>query len=154
MSTDISSVQRLVPTSHSGSSAKPSGGAVGIVASANPSLEKVKTEEVEGKDLTAVGQAMAAKAQAEEEQVEAVDASEVTEAVEFVNSQVQSYTRNLEFSVEEDTGETVVRVYDTETEELVRQIPSEDMVELVRRLQEHREASSDSVEGLLLKVTA
>ncbi|VAW84380.1 hypothetical protein MNBD_GAMMA16-494, partial [hydrothermal vent metagenome] len=31
---------------------------------------------------------------------------------------------------------------------------SEDMVELVRRLQEHSEASSDSVEGLLLKVTA
>jgi len=123
------------------------------VTNANKPAEEPKTEAVEGKGLTAVGQAAAAQAQ-EEEQAEAVETSEVMAAVEFVNSEVQNYTRNLEFSVEEETGETIVRVYDTETEELVRQIPSEDMVELARRLQEQHEASRDSVEGLLLEVTA
>jgi len=156
MSTDINSLQRLVPMSSSGSSSNtnptpiPSGTSVG---NANKPPDKSQTEAVEGKELTAVGQAAAAKVQ-EEEQTEAADAADVMAAVEFVNSQLQSYTRNLEFSVEEETGETIVRVYDTETEELVRQIPSENMIELARRLQEQHETSRDPVEGLLLEVTA
>jgi len=46
-------------------------------------------------------------------------------AVSKLNDYVQNIQRTLSFTVEENTGITVVQVYDSETEELIRQIPAE-----------------------------
>jgi flagellar protein FlaG len=42
----------------------------------------------------------------------------------------------LQFSVFEETGQTVVRVVDKDTGELVRQIPTKELLELAARLED------------------
>ncbi|MGV7211407.1 flagellar protein FlaG [Oxalobacteraceae bacterium A2-2] len=58
-----------------------------------------------------------------------------------VNSQVQ-------FSIDDDTGGTVVKVVDTETKQVLRQFPSEQALEISKDLQK-QEASA--MKGLLIK---
>ncbi len=60
----------------------------------------------------------------------------LTEVVSHLNDLVRELHRELEFSVDEDSGDTVIKVIDRETEEVVRQIPSEELMRLRARLQE------------------
>lgn len=84
------------------------------------------------------------KQQAEERQktpaealAEAAKAKQVAEeVVTGLNELVQDLHRELQFSVDEESGETIIKVIDRETDEVVRQIPSEEVVRLRRRLQE------------------
>ncbi len=85
----------------------------------------------------------------------AVQQVSVNEAVSFINNRFQELQRDLKFSVEEKTGMVLVQVYDSETEELVRQIPGEQVVKMAQFLQEQREGAEDlSVDGFLLKEEA
>jgi len=47
----------------------------------------------------------------------------------------------LQFSIDEDTGKTIIKVMDVHTEEVIRQIPTEEAVKIARTL--------DKVQGLL-----
>ena len=62
-------------------------------------------------------------------------------AAETINRQLQTVAPNLRFSVDEDTGKTVVRVVDTGTGEIIRQVPSEEVLAISRSL--------DRLQGLL-----
>jgi flagellar protein FlaG len=55
-------------------------------------------------------------------------------AVSKLNDYVQNVQRTLSFSVDKDTGMTVVKVIDTQTNELVRQIPAENVLKLAADL--------------------
>ena len=59
---------------------------------------------------------------------------QVEQAVAKLNDYVQQSQRKLEFQVDEDSGQTVVKVYDKSSEELIRQIPNEEALELAQRL--------------------
>ncbi len=59
-----------------------------------------------------------------------------------VSAQVQMLQRSLHFSVDEKSGEPIVRIVDSETKELIRQIPSEELLAIGERLR--------STTGLLL----
>ncbi|MDH2241442.1 flagellar protein FlaG [Pseudomonas sp. GD03909] len=63
---------------------------------------------------------------------------DVEEAVERIRTQVQTLQRNLNFSVDDSTGEVVVQVLDGDSGKVVRQIPSEDILRLADRLDEMR----------------
>lgn len=76
------------------------------------------------------------------------NAEDLREAVRELNSYVQNVQRNLQFSVDEGSERTVIKVIDAQTEELVRQIPSEEVLALARHL---REMSSEQVSGLLVQ---
>ncbi|TPW13312.1 MAG: flagellar protein FlaG [Halothiobacillaceae bacterium] len=78
----------------------------------------------------------------------------ITEAVTYYNKQMQKFQTNLEFSVEEETGMVLVKVYDAETEELVRQIPSEQVVKMARFMHEQSGVDAGRIEGLLLEEQA
>lgn len=69
---------------------------------------------------------------------------ELKEAVKDINRAMQQSNRNLEFSVDADTSKLVVKLTDTETGELIRQIPSEETLAISRSLGEFQQ-------GLLLK---
>jgi len=69
-------------------------------------------------------------------------AEELKHVVQAVNRQIQTTVPNLRFSVDEDTGKTVVRIVDTDTGEIIRQVPSEEMLAISR--------SIDRLQGLLL----
>ena len=59
---------------------------------------------------------------------------EVKEAVSKLNDFAQKTQRDLNFQVDEDSGKTVIKVYDRHTETLVRQIPNEEALEMAKRL--------------------
>lgn len=59
---------------------------------------------------------------------------EVQEAVSKLNEYVQNTQRNLDFQLDEESGKTVIRVYDRQSEQLVRQIPDEVALELAKNL--------------------
>ncbi len=70
---------------------------------------------------------------------DAMNADELGKAVEDVNQFVNSQGRTLNFSVDEESGKPVVKVIDFETKEVIRQIPSEEvltMAKAIKRLQE------------------
>jgi flagellar protein FlaG len=59
-----------------------------------------------------------------------------------VKQVVEQVAQNLRFSVDESTGRTVITVTDAATREVIRQIPSEEMLAVARAL--------DKLQGLLL----
>ena len=73
---------------------------------------------------------------AEQEVKKEIDEAELSQAVKQINDFVQDIQRDLEFSVDDDTGRTVIRVYDSKTDELIRQIPNEEVLELAKNLKE------------------
>lgn len=70
----------------------------------------------------------------------------VKEAVGNLNDFVQKLTRTLQFSVDEESGRTVIKVVDSETNQLIRQIPPEEVLVLARNL--------GNGEGVILKEQA
>jgi flagellar protein FlaG len=64
------------------------------------------------------------------------------EAVKTVNDFVKTVNNSLQFSIDDDTGVTVVKVIDSATKEVIKQIPSKEMLELAKAL--------DSIKGLLV----
>ena len=56
-------------------------------------------------------------------------------AVTRLNDYVQSVQRDLEFSVDEASGHSVITVIDRNTQEVVRQLPDDVALELARNLQ-------------------
>lgn len=65
-----------------------------------------------------------------------VDAKQLNEMVDELNGFAQSVQRQLEFSIDEDNGEVIVKVVDAETRDVVREIPPEEIREMQKRLSE------------------
>jgi len=74
------------------------------------------------------------------------DPQQIQQAVEKIQMALSSKASALQFSLDDQTGKTVVRVVDRETGELIRQIPSEELMEIARAL--------DKMQGMLLKQSA
>lgn len=67
---------------------------------------------------------------------------ELEKATKEMNDFVQTINSSIEFSVDKDTGSTVVKVIDTATKDVLRQIPSEEMLAIAKAI--------DKVKGLLV----
>ena len=68
-----------------------------------------------------------------------------------INEYVQSVQRDLSFRMDDASGYTVIQVTDRSTGELVRQIPSEQVLAIATYLGEQSEtsASGEALQGLL-----
>jgi flagellar protein FlaG len=60
-------------------------------------------------------------------------------AVAQINDYVQLVQRDLHFSVDEDLDKTVIKVVDSHSGELIRQIPEDVFLDLARKLKEDGE---------------
>lgn len=69
------------------------------------------------------------------------DKDTILEAVRQVEKFVSLTNSEIKFSVDEDTGMSIVRVIDKATDQVIRQIPSEEVVAIARTL--------DKLQGLL-----
>lgn len=98
-------------------------GGVVVPARANPAANV--------QNIPAAGSAEPKRALRQVEKPSALD-----EVVSGLNEMVQNLHRNLHFSVDNESGETIIKVVDSETEEVVRQIPSEEIVRLRQHLKE------------------
>ncbi len=61
------------------------------------------------------------------------DAKNIANAVTEVEGFVQNIQRDLHFSVDKDSGKTVVKVFDSATDDLIRQIPTEEMLAIAKK---------------------
>ena len=66
---------------------------------------------------------------------------QVKQAVQKIQGAVDNLAHNLRFSIDEDTGKTIIKVVDVHTDKVIRQIPSKEAIEIARTL--------DKVQGLL-----
>ena len=82
------------------------------------------------------------------EQTQKVEPSrqQVEEAVKTVNEFLKPINNSINFSLDEDTGITVVKVIDVATKEVIRQIPSEEMLVIAKAI--------DQMKGLLVQQKA
>lgn len=71
-------------------------------------------------------------------------------AVEELNAYVQSNQRDLEFSIDDSSGQTVVKVVDPQSGEVIRQIPSELALNLAQALR----AGAELTAGLIVSEQA
>ena len=65
-----------------------------------------------------------------------VDEKAIEEAVREFEQQAQLAQRELHFSIDKDSGRTVIKVMDASTQEVVRQIPSDEALRVARKLSE------------------
>jgi flagellar protein FlaG len=70
----------------------------------------------------------------------------IARAIDAVNRMLDPMARGLQFSVDQATGETVVKLVDNETGEVLREMPSREMVAIAHAL--------DSVKGILIRAKA
>lgn len=63
------------------------------------------------------------------------DADVIDDVVGDLNNLVQEMHRELQFSVDNESGDTVIKVVDSETEQVIREIPSEEVLRMRKRLE-------------------
>ena len=96
------------------------------------------------------GQALPVNGKAQPQQ--AANTAEVRQAVSRINEIVQSKQRDLSFNMDEGSGKYVIRIIDTESGELIRQIPTEEVLAIATQLREFQEdavSQSEIGQGLL-----
>ncbi len=88
----------------------------------------------------------AEEADAKSEKEEEVEKQALESVVEELSDVMKLMNKDLAFSVDEDSGTAVVKVMDIDSGELIRQIPSDEALELAQKLQD--------VKGLLMRTEA
>lgn len=76
----------------------------------------------------------------------AASLDEVKDATQRVEKFVQAMTSDLQFTVDDSSGSFVIRVVDRATKEVIRQMPSEEMLVIAQAL--------DRLQGLLVRQQA
>ena len=83
-----------------------------------------------------------------------VSRQDVTEAVAEVTRSLAVVGTSLSISVDEQLGSTIIKVTDKETDEVIRQIPPERIVNLARFMRESTSAGgfelAETMKGLML----
>lgn len=108
------------------------------VASPQPVLEQPTTQPVKAGAVKADGK--------EAEAVTAPSREQVGDAVKKINEGMRASSQSLEFAIDEDSKDIVVKIIDQNTREVVRQIPSVEALEIAKSL--------DKMRGLLISQTA
>ena len=67
---------------------------------------------------------------------ETIKPEQIQDAVDQIQQFTHTLTQNLKFSIDEDTGKTVIKIMDAQTQEVIRQIPSEEAIDIARALGE------------------
>jgi flagellar protein FlaG len=71
---------------------------------------------------------------------------ELKETVKTINDFVKSFSDRLEFSIDQDSGRTVVKLVDTENKQVLRQYPTREALAIARDI--------ENFQGHLLKTEA
>jgi len=114
-----------------------------------PATETVSPASQERQDIAVSGQNLPVKPVSESRETENRD-DRLGAAVSDINSYVQNVNRKLQFSINESLplGRAVIKVIDSDTDKVIREIPSEEALEIAKRINEQFDEKS-SVEGLV-----
>jgi flagellar protein FlaG len=75
-----------------------------------------------------------------------IDATQIDQALTEVREAIAPVAQNLLFSIDDDTGRTIIKIIDRSTDEVIKQIPSEEILAIAKAL--------DKLQGLLIKQDA
>ena len=98
-------------------------------SSASISVEQGQTIR---QDAAAVGKQVPPSANAN---MDVASDVQVMQAVQEMKDYAQSIDRDLKFNVDNDSGRLIITVIDPETDKIVRQIPPEDTLYILRNMQ-------------------
>lgn len=76
----------------------------------------------------------------------AANAADLKIAVDALNKLLKPVARNIEFSIDESSGKTLIQVVDTDTNTVIRQTPSKEVLAIAREI--------DRIQGLLIRAKA
>jgi flagellar protein FlaG len=66
-------------------------------------------------------------------------------AIDVVSSFMNQPPRNVNFTKDNDSGKTVIKVFDLETKELIKQFPSEELISIAKKIKTlHQEVAERS----------
>jgi flagellar protein FlaG len=68
----------------------------------------------------------------------------VDESINELNNSAQVVSRNLEFRIDQESGRTIITVRDSSSKEIIRQIPSEKLLEISERLKDLQTSNNTS----------
>lgn len=74
------------------------------------------------------------------------DRATLLQAVEEVQKAIAPVAQNLLFSIDDDTGRTIVKIVDSQTDEVIRQMPSEEVLAISKAI--------NKLQGLLISQQA
>ncbi len=94
----------------------------------DPTAGSVRQSSLQSEIAKRVGQ--------DKEATQPLDKEELTKVVEEMNQFVQSIQRELRFSIDEDSQATVIKVFDSQTDQVIRQIPAEEILNVMNSLSE------------------
>ena len=117
------------------------------IVNVKPSVDaSVKSADVAtrkaGAQLELAGAAIVAEAK---DTKHAEHADELQQAVSNLNDYVQNMQRDLQFSIDKESGVMVVKVIDTKTAKVIRQIPTEESLRMARSLVEHNDEAAFNI---------
>lgn len=58
----------------------------------------------------------------------------VIEAIEKANKAIQGGNRRFEFSIHDETNQILIKVYDSDTNKLIKEIPNEKILDMVAKI--------------------
>lgn len=73
-------------------------------------------------------------------------AARVEQAVKTINASLHTQRQGVEFAIDSDSQRTVVKVVDQETQQVLRQMPTQEALDIAKAL--------DRMQGLLIKQEA
>ena len=74
------------------------------------------------------------------------DPKEVQQRVEELNAAMKQHASSILFSIDEESGRTIVKVVDTETDTVLRQYPSRELLAISKQI--------DKFQGMFIKTQA
>lgn len=74
------------------------------------------------------------------------DPAELKQRVDELNAAMKQHASSVQFSIDDDSGRTIVKVVDTDTDTVLRQYPSKEMLAISRQI--------DKFQGMFVKTQA
>ena len=115
-----------------------------------PPKESLETDVSSADKLTTSGQVLPQESVDKSDSVK----QEIEEKVSELNSFVQNIQRGIQFSVDDDSGQSVITVTDKASGDVIRTFPSEEMLAISAQLSENLAMQDDAGRGLLVNSKA
>jgi flagellar protein FlaG len=118
---------------------------VGLISTGKSDGSKKLTEKLQAQPPS--GEVEPVKTAVDDPSTQVNKGQQLQDAIGTLNEFVQNVKRELQFTVDQDLGRTVVKVVDSESGDLIRQIPEELFLELARKVKEHGEVNLFNATG-------
>ena len=122
-----------------------------VVAQAAPMRTHTGPTSAERQELPSVGSVMPPVEAKAPPKVEEIEPKDLAKAIEDLQNFVDKLGRDLNFKLDDQLDRTIITVRDVNTNQVVRQIPSEEMITIARQI---NDSLSEIRKGLLMKDSA